>query len=71
MTQIMMAPVRHVTSGSELRKLNRVYNIFYILEVKMPWFNYNFTIALCECESWSLTLRQERRPRVFDGAQDI
>jgi len=31
----------------------------------MPSFNYNFTLALYECETWSLTLRQECRPRVL------
>jgi len=36
----------------------------------MPWFNYNFTVALYECETWSLTLRQECRRRVFKGAQE-
>jgi hypothetical protein len=24
-------------------------------------------VALCECETWSLTLREERRPMVFEN----
>ena len=36
----------------------------------MPWYNYNFTVALYECETFSLTLRQEHRPRVFKGARE-
>ena len=47
-----------------------MYNSFYILRVKMPWYNYNFTVTLYECETFSLTLRQEHRPRVFKGARE-
>jgi len=36
----------------------------------MPWFIYNFTVTLYECETWSLTMRQECRPIVFEGAQE-
>ena len=24
-------------------------------------------VVLCECETWSLTLREERKPRVFEN----
>jgi len=29
--------------------------------------NYNFAVVLCGCEAWSLTLREERKPRVFEN----
>jgi len=29
--------------------------------------NYNFASCLYECETWSLTLREERRLRVFEN----
>ena len=48
-----------------------VQYFFYILGVIMPWLNYNFTVTLYECETLSLTMRQDCRPRVFEGAQDI
>jgi len=30
--------------------------------------NYNFACFLCGCETWSLTLRKERRLRVFENS---
>ena len=29
--------------------------------------NHNFPVVLCGCETWSLTLREERRLRVFEN----
>ena len=29
--------------------------------------NYNFPVVLYGCETWSLTLREERRLRVFEN----
>ena len=29
--------------------------------------NYNLPVVLYECETWSLTLREERRLRVFEN----
>jgi len=47
-----------------------MYNIlFYILEVIMPWLTYNFAVTFYECQTWSLTMKQECRPRAFEGAQ--
>ena len=28
--------------------------------------NCNYSVDLCECETWLLTLREERRLRVFE-----
>ena len=30
-------------------------------------WNYNFAVALYGCEAWSLTLRKERKLRVFEN----
>jgi hypothetical protein len=30
------------------------------------WWNYNCAVVLYGCETWSLTLREERRLRVFE-----
>jgi hypothetical protein len=28
-----------------------------------------FPVVLCECETWSLTIREEHRPRVFEDRE--
>jgi len=35
----------------------------------MRWIyrNIMFSVVLCGCETWSLTLREERRLRVFEN----
>jgi len=40
---------------------------FPILKYKNYIQMYNFAVVLYECETWSLTLRGERRLRVFEN----
>jgi hypothetical protein len=42
------------------------YNILFLLNIKIYW-TIILPVVLYGCETWSLTLREERRLRVFEN----
>jgi hypothetical protein len=62
-----MAGIFQISRFNGEIKLNAVRYIYYVAILLKIYRNIILSVVLCGCETWSLTLRGERRLRVFEN----